>query len=266
MSNTPNLDSELLRFRRRIGDIKVKEDGSLFIDGDPNSGLDKDGDAVTALELLDIYNNAIREFQKKMIVSTPQHRWSEMMPGYVVSSSYNMVTVLSSLEDELYADYLDVFTKANVGNYNILKIIQIAKNSNSMTEPGEAGFSVGVEFPPGKIAEIEMRVNSVYINQFMWTILNTKFNDVWGKYVVAFPKSSEGTGSQYYRVTFLKQHENFIQDDVDHELLLSDFSPTVLDIVIDFAQREYIMRRQFTNPDITKELTDENLQFMRSNK
>jgi len=78
---TPLLDAQILRLRRRIGDM-YNEDGTL-IDAS-NVYTSTSGVTWKQQELLDIYNDAIKSFMIYLVKAFPKAIWWEFLPGYVV--------------------------------------------------------------------------------------------------------------------------------------------------------------------------------------
>ena len=93
-SVTPLLDAQLLRLRRRLGDI-YNEDGTA-IDA-TNVYTSTTGTTWKQQELLDIYNDSIRSFMIYMIKMFPKEKWWEFMPGYVYDLE-NQTTTTGKLD------------------------------------------------------------------------------------------------------------------------------------------------------------------------
>ncbi len=86
---TPLLDKEILRLRRRLGDI-YNEDGTEITAS--NVYLSTSGVTFPQLELIDIYNDAIRSFLMYMSVMFPSKQWFYYVPGYIVFLPNQAVT------------------------------------------------------------------------------------------------------------------------------------------------------------------------------
>ena len=81
--NTPNLDTQILKLRRLLGDIN-NEDG-VAIDS-TNVYTSTSGVTWKQQELLDIYNDAIRQFMLYLVQYFPKENWWEYLPGYITYS------------------------------------------------------------------------------------------------------------------------------------------------------------------------------------
>jgi hypothetical protein len=83
MSATPLLDGQILRLRRRIGDM-FNEDGSLI--DTTNVYASTSGVTWKQQELLDIYNDSIRQFMIYLVKRFSRAQWWEFLPGYVYNN------------------------------------------------------------------------------------------------------------------------------------------------------------------------------------
>lgn len=86
---TPLLDKEILKLRRRLGDI-FNEDGTDITAS--NIYLSTSGTTFPQLELIDIYNDAIRSFMVYATKMFPKDVWYEYLPGYVTYLQNQAVT------------------------------------------------------------------------------------------------------------------------------------------------------------------------------
>jgi hypothetical protein len=101
--STPLLDNEILKLRRRLGDI-FNEDGTAITTS--NVYLSTSGTTFPQLELIDIYNDAIRSFMVYLTKAFPTHKWWEYLPGYIVFLQNQTVTsgklLLSAITPTLF--------------------------------------------------------------------------------------------------------------------------------------------------------------------
>jgi hypothetical protein len=86
---TPLLDNEILKLRRRLGDI-FNEDGTAITTS--NVYLSTSGTTFPQLELIDIYNDSIKSFMVYLTKTFPKEQWWEFLPGYIVHLQNQAVT------------------------------------------------------------------------------------------------------------------------------------------------------------------------------
>ena len=252
---TPNLDNELLKLRRRIGDVYTDE-GDLFTLS-PSSNLDKDGSAVSSAELVDIYNTAIRNFIRMMVNAVPKNRWSYILPGYVIIKP-NVSPLTDIQQTEIQADYIDFTSIDNSGN--ILEIIQLHAISGT-PHSTKKGHNIGVYFPPNNIYDVIINSNDVMAKQTMYTIINTSVDSQYERRIMIVPKS-ENPENALYSVVYLKGHNDFVRGS-GTDLSYSDIPLNTLDLILLFAEKEYTERRQFDNFEMTQQKITEALNILR---
>lgn len=78
---TPVFDAEIVKLRRRLGDI-YNPDGVLITTVNVGSSPEV-GEAYKRDELVDIYNDAVREFLNYMVSTVAKKMWYTFVPGYV---------------------------------------------------------------------------------------------------------------------------------------------------------------------------------------
>ena len=83
-SVTPKLDDQVLKLRRLLGDIN-NEDGTEIDASNVYSSTS--GVTWKQPDLLDIYNDAIRQFMVYLVQNFPTEKWWEYLPSFVVLSS-----------------------------------------------------------------------------------------------------------------------------------------------------------------------------------
>ena len=120
---TPLLNNEILKLRRRLGDV-FNEDGSDITSS--NVYLSTSGTTFPQLELIDIYNDAIKSFMAYLTKMFPKSTWWEYLPGYIVYLQNQTVTsgklLLSAITPTLFqlmdiARYAATPIPADVSNY-----------------------------------------------------------------------------------------------------------------------------------------------------
>jgi hypothetical protein len=111
-SLTPLLDAQILRLRRRIGDI-YNEDGTDIDSSNVYSSTS--GTTWKQQELLDIYNDSIKSFMIYMTKTFDKSKWWENMPGYVVTNENQAVTTGKMLMSNLSPT---VFQLMDIKKYN----------------------------------------------------------------------------------------------------------------------------------------------------
>ncbi len=246
---TPNLNNELLKFRRRIGDT-FTTGGVKF----SSSNISSDGNVLTLEELMDIYNSAVREALRNMIAVIPQNNWVNYFPGYI----YSVTISTSNITTKLYnADYILLEDLNSLKP--ILKIMQIMAISGTPYSTKE-GHNIGIYIPPNHIHEIVSQMNEVYNKQTCYTIVNTMVDQIYKKSILIFPESAVGT-TPTYSIIYIVDHTDLIQGgSVDINPDGMDITNAGLNLILDFAEREYIQRRQFEEPGINENKIKENLQ------
>jgi hypothetical protein len=265
---TPNLDSELLKLRRRIGDTYVKATANTLFTTS-TSNLDLDGNSITSKELVDIWNGAVKEYLD-ILLNIPMDSWSRILPGYVL---YSLTVVRDSsigtpiLDNADVINYHELCAKSGGTTYyktkRIMKIVGVLDTYFNQKDSGNlntvvTGQCIGTYFSPHLLPEVSSKFNAIYANQLMWTVANVKYNSeaTSGKYVLLYPKSSGATAT--YNIVFLRQHDDVVQNS-GTDINIDDFTPESLDIILGLSEREYARRRQFDNSAINQQSLQEKL-------
>jgi hypothetical protein len=249
---TPNLDKELLRLRIRIGDTYTTG-GSLFTTS--TSNLNLDGPAVTSAELVEIYNQSIREFIRLMASGIPKQRWGYLLPGYVIAvPSIGCETIHAN---DFQADYIDL-TKVKTSEtvHTIIELRAVA----ATPLVAKSGFNIGVYYPPNLLQEVISGSNDVYKKQTMFTILNTAVNQSYMNAIIISPKSTV-TADAKYSIVFLKNHVDLVQS-TGTDLSTTAIPVNTLDVILSLAEREYISRRQFDEFGINTQRINETIKII----
>jgi hypothetical protein len=76
---TPIFDQQIIRLRRRLGDIYNEARVEITI----ASIATLDGEVWSRAELVDIYNMAVHSFMDYMVSKFKKSEWYEYMPGYI---------------------------------------------------------------------------------------------------------------------------------------------------------------------------------------
>lgn len=251
---TPNLDKELLRLRRRIGDIYTTA-GAAFTAVPGSTNLNLDGPGITSAELVDIYNQSVREFLTLMVAAVPSKNWSKMVPGYIITVP-EIVPETTLGSSALSADFIKL---ASVKSGETVKRIIELRAIAGTPLFANPGHNIGVEYPPEILQEVLSNSLKVYAQQTMFTILNTLVsnNTDYTNAIVITPKSTTPANSKYC-IVFLKEHVDLVQAS-SLDLSYSDIPMSTLDVIASLAEREYITRRQFDDFGVNAQRINETM-------
>jgi hypothetical protein len=258
-TSSPNFDAELLKLRRKIGDINCKDDGELFVlDSTPESNLGEDGYAITSAELIDIWNYAAKELLKNIVGRTPQTRWSEYFPGYIIS--LREISSVSLAGDEYQADIIPL--NSLHATYQPYRIIDIMAG-NSTQYYGQEGKNLGKYIPPEMFFKVLNNFNSIYRAQVIYTIMTVMAEGELKSSILILPKS-DTVG--LYDITFLRRHLYQTRNsdiNVDGSgMPVEIISDNSLELINILAEREYMNRRQFESTQINQNVINENLSIL----
>jgi len=252
---TPNLDKELLRLRIRIGDIYTTG-GSLFTTS--TSNLNLDGPAITSAELVEIYNQSVREFIRLMTATIPKQRWGYLLPGYIIAVPSIGCEEIDA-GTNFAADFIDL-TKVKTSEtvHSIIELRAVAETPLV----NQIGFNIGVYYSPNLFQEIISQSNEVFKKQTMFTILNTLVHETYINAIAVSPKSVDYSKAKY-SIVFLKNHVDLVQSTgTDLNASSVNIPPSTLDLIINLAEREYISRRQFDEFGINAQKISETIKII----
>ena len=231
---TPNFNKELLKLRRRLGDIFTEDYTEITV---ANVGS-LDGNVWRANNLIDIYNDAVRDFLDYVVTSVPKDSWYAYLPGYIRHWAQDITPG---------------------GQYNF---------SQGLVDPVD-GTVVPVLF----VVSLYYTKDTDHPQEFVYIspdeYLPTKFNK--------FPKRRPSEDSLFYTVinygiypipevaydpceiVFIKQHTDVV---ADSNTDLWGFPGEALRKVLDYAEAEAIKQKQAVGPEIVKALLQERIKSL----
>jgi hypothetical protein len=228
---TPYFNKELLKLRRRLGDART-EDGIDITETNVGS---LDGNIWRVNELVDIYNDAVRDFLEFVVTSVPKDVWYAYLPGYIRS------TVLSSQQ---YAnptfvgviDYNQIVPTPFffIGVFNSidstfpLEFIPIPPNEYLLTKAGK--------FPKRRPSE-----NELYYTVFTVSGFNTA--------LALLPPADYPVVS----IMYIKTHIDLV---VDGDTDLLGINGVGLRKIIDFAEAEAYKQKQAIAPELIQKMLE----------
>jgi len=195
---TPILDKELVKLRRRLGDIYDSSGTLIQFDTNPVPSGIWVGDAAlmstwTAAELLDCYNDAIRIFVDYCLKFLSIKSVGEFIPGYLVFSPNVQATkVTINTVDYWYVDIDNLTPKM----YRIIS----AKDANDTRET-----SLGAYIPPEEF--FASRIYRSRDNQLLYThgFIGSTVN----KNCVIMLNLDSGEDVDLY---YVKQHTDYVEN------------------------------------------------------
>jgi len=149
---TPLFNAEIVKLRRRLGDL-FATDGTEITTANVESA---DGSIFKRLELVDIYNDAVRKQIDYVLSVFPKERWYEYIPGYIflktnVSLTSNKYT-LSTADPKIY------------------RVIDVRKYTAGTPAPNELAVEINpAEYFPVSNGLVKTRLPSA--TSFFWTVM-----------------------------------------------------------------------------------------------
>lgn len=196
---TPILDAEIIKLRRRLGDVYDENGNAIVNDTSPGAGEVYLGDAAldstwTRDELLDCYNDAVRMFLDYVTTMVDKGMWSNFIPGYIRFETKSSTTV--SFTGIAY-DYVAL------GNLvpPMFKII-------SVRDPliTDRARSVGVEVPASEFFDNHSEFLKTRRDQLFYCIMQVS-NEANPPHMVIINK-----GGTNFHLIYIKTHIDLVHD------------------------------------------------------
>lgn len=220
---TPNLNTEIVKLRRRLGDLYDANGNKIVVSTTPGTGEIYAGDATlvstwNADELLDCYNDAIRSYLEYLIGFIDPIHWGDYIPGYIkfVQVTATTLTVGSGLT----YDFIDA---SNPGSS--LKKILYPISIMGANDTVRAENQIGVRVAPDVIFERKYNVG------------NTQLFYTWAEGGIVM-MNLNGTSSKKVDIAYMAQHDDLTYNgSTDLAGLSSSGLKRVLIIAEIYAQR-----------------------------
>jgi hypothetical protein len=216
---TPLLNKELLKLRRRLGDL-----WTVGTDEITESTIgSSDGKVWTAAELIDLYNDAIEDCLNFVITTVPKDAWYTWIPGFIYILSSQVIT-----SGKLLLSTLDPIPYFIMSLWYATGVRQL-----SYINPDEYSQTKGNRYPNRHPSSTEL----------YYTVIN----DASGSEILSIPASTYDVCD----VIYIKQPIDYVADSATD---LSGLNSTAKRKVIDFAEAEAIKQKQAVSPEYIQNL------------
>lgn len=230
---TPNFNSELLKLRRRLGDVRT-EDGVDITVTDIGT---LDGNIWRAGELSDIYNDAVRDYLDFVVTSIPKEVWYSYIPGFIrhanPTTNDGYIGYSTIIPSPFF--FLSIF---NTEHENFpLQFSYIPPDEYTLTRLGK--------FPHRRPSEDEL-----YYTVF--TVTGAEIS------VVLIP----ATAYTHIEMVYIRNHSNIVADGATD---LEGITESGLRKIIDFAEAEAYKQKQAIAPELVQKMLELKTKIAASN-
>lgn len=220
---TPILNKELVKLRRRLGDL-YSSNGTEITSSNVGS---VDGNIWDADEIVDIYNDAVRDLLEYVVSNFRRDSWYTIIPGYI---RYNPSVNIASGRLGL-----DSFNPSLFFAVSLIQVVSGFTFQFSYITPDEFLLTKGNKFPHRRPSDSERYF--------------TVMSDASGKAVFTIPASTFNS----CELVYVREHSDLAVNGSDD---LSGVSEVGLRKILDFAEAEAIKQKHGIAPELVSKLLE----------